>query len=121
MKTIKVVLSILLSAILFVACAGQGQSQSQSVLENNESGYDIIIQAGQSNAEGFGLGDTTETYEPSSNILHMYDKQDLLNFAHGATCPDKSGKTVIEEAKERLVEELYQRGFRKILRTRETR
>ncbi len=107
MKTIKVVLSILLSAILCVACGGQGQGSS----ENKESGYDIIIQAGQSNAEGFGLGDTTETYEPSSNILHMYDKQDLLNFAHGATCPDKSGKTVIEEAKEHVSSGVFYADF----------
>lgn len=95
-KKIKVILSIVLSAIFCVACGGQG------VEENNESGYDIIIQAGQSNAEGFGLGDTTETYEPSPDILHMNDKQDFIDFALGATCPDKNGKTVIEEANEHV-------------------
>lgn len=35
--------------------------------------YDIIILAGQSNAEGYGLGDTSIPYEPDERILMMRD------------------------------------------------
>ena len=42
--------------------------------------YDIIIQAGQSNAEGWGLGPTSEPYTPTSDILYMVDTRDYLSF-----------------------------------------
>ena len=34
---------------------------------------DIIVLAGQSNGEGYGLGDCTEPYEPTVKILGMWD------------------------------------------------
>ena len=42
--------------------------------------YDIIIQAGQSNAEGSGYGDTTEPYELTPDICYMLDTRDSLSF-----------------------------------------
>ena len=37
--------------------------------------YDIIVLAGQSNAEGTGLGEGPR-YEPREDILFLYDPQD---------------------------------------------
>ena len=34
--------------------------------------YDIIIQAGQSNAEGCGRGPVTEEYTPDGDIMYLY-------------------------------------------------
>ena len=34
--------------------------------------YDIIIQAGQSNAEGCGRGDVTEEYIPDPDIVFLH-------------------------------------------------
>lgn len=45
--------------------------------------FDIIIQAGQSNAEGTGVGPTTEPYTPSSDIFYMLDTRDYLSFGKG--------------------------------------
>ena len=36
--------------------------------------YDIIILGGQSNAEGYGLGPTEESFVPDDRILMMRDK-----------------------------------------------
>ncbi len=36
--------------------------------------YDIIIQAGQSNAEGCGRGPVSEDYKPDSDIKYLYQK-----------------------------------------------
>lgn len=33
--------------------------------------YDIIIQGGQSNAEGSGIGPVTQEFSPNSNILYI--------------------------------------------------
>ena len=38
------------------------------------NGYDIIILAGQSNAEGSGLGKVFKNYEPNSQIMELSDK-----------------------------------------------
>ena len=35
--------------------------------------YDIIILAGQSNAQGCGRGETTEEYIPDSDIMHLFE------------------------------------------------
>lgn len=39
--------------------------------------FDIIIQAGQSNAEGCGVGPVEKEYEPSSTILHLNAPQQV--------------------------------------------
>ena len=42
-------------------------------LRRNNMPYDIIILGGQSNAEGYGLGETAVPYEPDERILMMRD------------------------------------------------
>ena len=39
--------------------------------------YDVIIQAGQSNAEGWGVGDVQNPYLPNENINYLYDKRNI--------------------------------------------
>ncbi len=39
--------------------------------------YDIVIQAGQSNAQGCGRGDVTEEYVADSEIMHFYQNFEL--------------------------------------------
>ncbi len=45
--------------------------------------FDIFIEAGQSNADGTGMGPTTEIYEPTSDILYMKDTRDYMSFGQG--------------------------------------
>ena len=37
----------------------------------SKENYDIIIQAGQSNSEGFGFGKTDAPYEPNDRVWYM--------------------------------------------------
>lgn len=37
-------------------------------------GYDVIVLAGQSNAEGYGVGEVSEEYVPSDSVLMIGDK-----------------------------------------------
>ena len=46
---------------------------------STKSGYDIIIQAGQSNAEGSGYGDADNPFEPNDDILYYADSYQSTN------------------------------------------
>ena len=37
-------------------------------------GYDIIVLGGQSNAEGYGVGEVTEEYVPTDKVLYVCDE-----------------------------------------------
>lgn len=66
-------------------------------------GYDIIIQAGQSNAQGYGYGETMHPYVPNDAVLYFCDK-DFEEFDDTKYCSDGSGFQVVV-AKERNVGE----------------
>jgi len=65
----------------------------------NES-FDIIIQAGQSNAEGCGYGDTVCEYKPREDILYLTDKNPLGWEGEKFKCNPEPALN-IEAAKER--------------------
>ena len=46
---------------------------------STKSGYDIIIQAGQSNAEGSGYGETDNPFQPTDDILYYADSYQATN------------------------------------------
>ena len=43
--------------------------------------YDVIVLAGQSNAEGHGVGEVAAPYEPNENIVQLFDPQPLCFVA----------------------------------------
>ena len=64
--------------------------------------YDIIIQAGQSNALGLGIGEVKKPYLPNENIIYLYDKRNIETTEKGLLVGgDESFPYVIEIAKER--------------------
>ena len=62
--------------------------------------YDIIIQGGQSNAAGYGVGPVTNEYEPCEEIVYL-DKVKLLGDNRGG----EEKPFVIHMAEERLADE----------------
>ena len=46
-------------------------------------GFDIIVLAGQSNADGSGAGEVAVPYEQDERILHMYDTQNIVEVLNG--------------------------------------
>jgi len=70
--------------------------------------FDVIIQAGQSNAEGTGIGSTTEPYVPSSDIFYMLDSRDYLSFSTGQV----EIKSMDEENTIKIAEEREYQGER---------
>lgn len=67
-----------------------------------KTGYDIIIQAGQSNAQGYGYGETACPYTPSDDVLYYcdfdFERYDDINRS------DSGDGFKITVAKERVVE-----------------
>ena len=56
----------------------EGEENNQTIVRNKKQDmdmkntkFDIIIQGGQSNAEGFGLGPVSEEYIPSESVLYL--------------------------------------------------
>ncbi len=63
--------------------------------------FDIIIQGGQSNAAGYGIGPVTKEYTPCEGILYLDKKTNVMD----ATLTDKNEPFVIHLAEERLSKE----------------
>lgn len=64
--------------------------------------YDIIIQGGQSNAEGCGLGPVDQEYIPNANILYL-DVEKIVDPRPDGVCVTYEDKPfVLHTAKERL-------------------
>jgi len=40
--------------------------------------FDVVLLIGQSNAEGYGIGEVENEYEPSENILQLYDSYPVM-------------------------------------------
>lgn len=64
--------------------------------------YDIIIQGGQSNAEGSGIGPVTQEFSPNSNILYFEAKKSVDLVEEGLRIEYFDEPFIIEEAKERV-------------------
>ena len=64
--------------------------------------YDIIIQGGQSNAEGSGIGPVTQEFSPNSNILYLEAKKSVDLVEEGLRIEYFDEPFIIEEAKERV-------------------
>ena len=64
--------------------------------------YDIIIQGGQSNAEGSGIGPVTQEFLPNLNIQYLNAKKHVDLVEEGLRIEYVDEPFVIEEAKERV-------------------
>ena len=71
-------------------------------------GYDIIILAGQSNAEGSGIGRVFKNYVPTPQIMELSDKNDAIicdnDVIKGGLILTKPYEFVVEKATEKLVD-----------------
>ena len=68
------------------------------------SDYDIIIQAGQSNAVGYGVGEIDKEYEIDDRIIYLYDKREIEKTETGLFIkPEEDFPYVIDVAKEREI------------------
>ena len=63
--------------------------------------YDIIIEGGQSNAEGSGLGPVEKEYEPREDILYLDAEKDVVTTPERIEVNYKDLPFVIKVAKER--------------------
>lgn len=64
--------------------------------------YDIIIQGGQSNAEGSGIGPVSQEFLPNSNIKYLNAKKHVDLVDEGLRIEYVDEPFVIEEANERI-------------------
>lgn len=76
--------------------------------------FDIIIQAGQSNSEGFGVGPVDEPYEPGEQVWYMNSNFTISCAAEGVAKNEVQGTFVLPFAREYLKAGLLQEG-RKLL------
>ena len=67
--------------------------------------YDIIIQGGQSNAEGSGIGPVSQEFLLNSNIKYLNAKKHVDLVEEGLCIEYVDEPFVIEEAKERIVQD----------------
>ena len=66
--------------------------------------YDIIIQAGQSNAQGCGVGIVEKEYAEDPRILYLYDKKVIEPTEKGLLVGgDETFPYVLDVAKERMI------------------
>lgn len=69
-----------------------------------EEVYDIIIQGGQSNAEGNGLGPVFQEYIPTEQIRYLTDNRRIEHFEEGLKVFRNNNRICVEIAKERIVD-----------------
>lgn len=67
--------------------------------------YDIIIQGGQSNAEGSGIGPVTQEFLPNFNIKYLNAKKHVDLVEEGLRIEYVDEPFVIEEANERILQD----------------
>ena len=67
--------------------------------------YDIIIQGGQSNAEGSGIGPVSQEFLPNSNIKYLNAKKHVDLVDDGLRIEYVDEPFVIEEANERILQD----------------
>ena len=69
--------------------------------------YDIIIQGGQSNAEGCGVGETENPYIPSADVLYMDVEKQIETTAEYMIITYPNSPFLIHQAQERGETEKY--------------
>jgi hypothetical protein len=52
--------------------------------------FDVILEAGQSNADGCGLGEVTCPYVPTEDILYLNNEREIITFVGGMSICYKS-------------------------------
>ena len=72
--------------------------------------YDIIIQGGQSNSEGSGLGPVEQEYVPSEDILYLDVEKTTDPFPGGLNVIYADKPFQLHKAEERLWQEKYLLG-----------
>lgn len=70
--------------------------------------FDIIIQAGQSNSQGSGIGDASEPFTPDSDILHMNN-----DFTISLAQEQVSGNNIVGNFSLAFAKEYIRKGFLK--------
>ena len=70
-------------------------------MKNIQEKYDIIIQGGQSNAEGSGIGPVSQDYVPTPEILYLNVKKSVEEAKDGLLIEYADEPFAVEEAKER--------------------
>lgn len=70
-----------------------------------EEVYDIIIQGGQSNAEGNGMGPVLQDYVPTGKIKYLTDNRRIEHFEEGLKVFRNNNPISIEVAQERKVDD----------------
>ena len=76
--------------------------------------FDIIIQAGQSNSEGYGFGDVEAPYEPNEQVWYMNNDFTISRAAESVTGNEIQSTFVLSFAREYLNKGLLEEG-RKLL------
>lgn len=76
--------------------------------------FDIIIQAGQSNSEGYGMGEVEEPYEPNDRVWYMNGDFTIACAAERVMANEVQGNFSLSFAKEYLNSSLLEDG-RKLL------
>lgn len=76
--------------------------------------FDIIIQAGQSNSEGFGVGPVDEPYEPNDSVWYLNQDFTVSLAAESVTQNEVKGTFALSFAREYLKAGLLKEG-RKLL------
>lgn len=63
--------------------------------------FDIIIQGGQSNAQGYGIGEVLEEYQPKSDILYLQEDRQIESTDEGLLIAHKPGVLSVQIADEK--------------------
>ena len=63
--------------------------------------FDIIIQGGQSNAQGYGIGDVLEEYQPNPNILYLQEDRQIEHTDKGLLIAHKQSLLSVQIANEK--------------------
>lgn len=80
-----------------------------------EEKFDIFIQAGQSNSEGYGFGKTEEPYEPNENVWYMNGDFTICMAAETVYGNETQGTYALSFAREYLRTGLLPQGRRLLI------
>ncbi|MBQ8882559.1 MAG: hypothetical protein IJY70_04105 [Clostridia bacterium] len=71
---------------------------NKTTLDLSKVKFDIILQAGQSNAEGCGRGEVECEYAPTDDILYLNNERDVITYDGGMSICYKSLPMVVSVA-----------------------
>lgn len=75
-------------------------------------GYDIIVLGGQSNAEGYGVGEVTEEYVPTDKVLYVCDEVKITRYYNTGLIYKTLAQT--EGAQKEAFAALYEAWIRRV-------